>query len=401
MQAQIGKPLEGVRVLDLTQAYSGPFCTMNLADLGAEVIKIERPGAGDQTRTWGPFKNDFSAYFAYVNRNKKGITLDLSSEEGKEVFKKLLQNADVVCENFKVGTMEKLGFPYEAMKAINPSIIYASISGFGLEGEMAKRPCYDIIAQGMSGMMSVTGYPDAPPVKIGPSIGDNYSGAYLCMGILAALYKRTATGEGAHIDVAMIDTLFSVMENFVVKYTVAGETPMRAGNIDPGIAPFDSFRAKDAEFVMGCGTDKMFAKLCTAMGREDLLEDPRYATNGLRCDNYLPDLKAEIEQWSMTKTVAELEPIMVEAGIPFGPIQDIPTIAESDLIKGRHMLWSVEQPGMGAAIRIPGTPIKIHGQEDAPRKAAPQLGEDNVEIYRDVAGLSLEEIENLLKEQVI
>ena len=214
------KPLEGIRVLDLTQAYSGPFCTMNLADFGAEVIKIERPGTGDQTRTWGPFKNDYSAYFAYINRNKQGITLDLSTSEGKEVFFKLVEAADVVCENFRVGTMEKLGLGYEELKKINPRIIYGSISGFGLEGPLSKRPCYDIIAQGMSGMMSVTGYPENPPVKIGPSVGDNYSGAYLCMGILSALYNREKTGEGQRIDVAMVDTLFSIMENFVVKYTV-------------------------------------------------------------------------------------------------------------------------------------------------------------------------------------
>lgn len=395
------KPLEGIRVLDLTQAYSGPFCTMNLADLGAEVIKIERPGTGDQTRTWGPFQNDFSAYFAYVNRNKKGITLNLASEEGKQVFLELVQTADVVCENFRVGTMEKLGLGYETLKTVNPRIIYGSISGFGQEGPLSRRACYDIIAQGMSGMMSVTGYPDAPPVKIGPSVGDNYSGAYLCMGILAALYQRERTGQGRQIDVAMVDTLFSIMENFVVKYTVAGETPMRAGNIDPGIAPFDSFQAKDAQFVMGCGTDKMFASLCRAMGREDLLTDPRYETNAKRCENYLPDLKAAIEAWSTTKTVAELEEIIVPCGIPFGPILTIPQIAEHDLIRRRNMLWNVWQPGMEAEIRIPGCPMKLHGSPDAPAKAAPRLGEDNIPVYSAIAGLSVERISRLEEAGII
>lgn len=389
------KPLEGIRVLDLTQAYSGPFCTMNLADFGAEVIKIERPGTGDQTRTWGPFKNDYSAYFAYINRNKQGVTLDLSTTEGKDVFFKLVEAADVVCENFRVGTMEKLGLGYEELKKVNPRIIYGSISGFGLEGPLSKRPCYDIIAQGMSGMMSVTGYPENPPVKIGPSVGDNYSGAYLCMGILSALYNREKTGEGQRIDVAMVDTLFSIMENFVVKYTVTGETPMRAGNIDPGIAPFDSFQAKDAQFVMGCGTDKMFAALCQAMGREDLITDPRYDTNEKRCDNYLPGLKATIEEWSTTKTVAELEEIIVACGIPFGPIMDIPQIAEHDLIKRRNMLWTVNQPGMDSDIRIPGSPVKFHGLPDEPRKASPQLGEDNDSVYSRIAGLSVDKIEAL------
>ena len=395
------RPLEGIRVLDLTQAYSGPFCTMNLADLGAEVIKIERPVTGDQTRTWGPFKNDWSAYFAYVNRNKKGITLNLRADEGKKIFTELLKQADVVCENYKVGTMEKLGFSYETMKEINPRIIYGSISGFGLEGPLSRRPAYDIIAQGMSGMMTVTGYPDQPPVKLGPSIGDNYSGAYLCIGILSALYSREQTGEGCRIDVAMVDTLFSVMENYVVKYTVTGENPMRSGNIDPGIAPFDSFRAKDADFVMGCGTDKMFINLCEAMGNPELANDPRFDTNEKRCDNYLPDLKAEIEKWSMNKTVAELEEIIVPYGIPFGPINDVSTIAEDDLIARRNMLWEVDQPGMDERIRIPGCPVKIHGIADEPRKAAPELGEDNDSVYHDMLGMDDDKIEELSKSEII
>ena len=303
------RPLEGIRVLDLTQAYSGPFCTMNLADHGAEVIKIERPGSGDQTRGWGPMKNDYSGYYAYINRNKKGITLNLASDEGKQIFRELVKTADVVCENYKVGVLEKLGFSYDVLKEINPRIIYGSISGFGLEGPLASRPCYDIVAQAMSGMMSVTGFADGPPCKIGPSIGDNYSGAYLCMGILMALYEREKTGVGRRIDVAMVDTLFSVMENFVVEYTIAGKTPHRAGNQDPSIAPFDSFHAKDGEFVMGCGTDKMFAALCQAMGREDLINNPLYITNLARCEHYLDGLKPEIEAWTTTKTIAELEEI--------------------------------------------------------------------------------------------
>ena len=395
------KPLEGVRVLDLTQAYSGPFCTMNLADMGAEVIKIERPGAGDQTRTWGPFKNDWSAYFAYVNRNKKGVTLNMKEDEGKKVFADMLKEADVVVENYKVGTLAKLGFDYETMKGINPGIIYANISGFGLEGELSKRPAYDIVAQGMSGMMSVTGYPDQPPVKLGPSIGDNYSGAYLCMGILAALYKKQATGEGSRVDVSMVDTLFSVMENFVVKYTVAGEMPMRAGNIDPGIAPFDSFSAKDKDFVMGCGTDRMFTNLCEAIERPDLAEDPRFATNDLRCENYLPDLKGEIEKFTKTKTVAELEELIVPYGIPFGPINDIPTIADSELIASRNMLWTVDQPGMDAEIKIPGCPIKIHGLEDKAVKAAPVLGESNDEVYKGILGYDDAKLEELKANGII
>lgn len=374
------RPLEGIRVLDLTQAYSGPFCTMNLADHGAEVIKIETPEKGDQTRGWGPVENGYSGYYAYINRNKKGITLNLKSKEGKQIFTELLKTADVVCENYKVGVLERLGFSYEKMKEINPRIIYGSISGFGLTGDLAPRPAYDIVAQAMSGMMSVTGFSDGPPCKIGPSVGDNYTGAYLCMGVLMALYEREKTGVGRRIDVAMMDTLFSVMENFVVEYTIAGKVPHRAGNQDPSIAPFDSFRAKDGEFVMGCGTDKMYGALCDAMGRAELASDPRFLTNLVRCENY-EELKPMIEAWTTTKTVKELEEIISSLAIPFGEILNIPQAVEHPQTKERNMIWNVYQPGMERMIRIPGTPIKIHGEMDKPQKAAPLLGEDNVNIF--------------------
>jgi len=387
------RPLEGIRVLDLTQAYSGPFCTMNLADHGAEVIKIEVPEKGDQTRAWGPLENGYSGYYAYINRNKKGMTLNLKTEEGKQIFTELLKTADVVCENYKVGVMERLGFSYEKMKEINPRIIYGSISGFGLTGPLSARPAYDIVAQAMSGMMSVTGFHDGPPCKIGPSVGDNYSGAYLCMGILMALYKREQTGEGSRIDVSMMDTLFSVMENFVVEYTIQGKVPHRAGNQDPSIAPFDSFHAKDGDFVMGCGTDKMWAKLCVAMGREELIDDPLYSTNDARCRNYLPDLKKIVEDWSTTKTVAELEEIITGIAIPFGQINNIEDVSNHPQIKARNMLWNVYDPGMGAEITIPGTPIKMHGKPDEIQKAAPQLGEDTEAVLGSWLGYSKEDID--------
>ncbi len=385
------RPLEGIRVLDLTQAYSGPFCTFNLADHGAEVIKIELPGAGDQTRGWGPMKNDYSGYYSYVNRNKRGMTLNLKTDEGKEIFTRLLKTADVVCENYKVGVMERLGFSYEKMKEINPRIIYGSISGFGLTGPLANRPAYDIVAQAMSGMMSITGFPDSPPTKIGPSMGDNYSGAFLCIGILMALYKREKTGEGSRIDISMMDALFSVMENLVVDYTVTGEIPMRAGNADPSITPFDSFHAKDGDFVMGCGTDKMFVEFCDAIGKSYLYKDPRFDNNYHRSCNYLPDLKREIEEFTMTKTVAEMEELLVSLKIPVGRIQNIKEACEHPQLKERNMLWTVHQPGMDADFTMPGTPIKIHGEPDELIKPAPLLGEDNDAILGEL-GYTAEQI---------
>ena len=385
--------LEGIRVLDLTQAYSGPFCAMHLADQGAEVIKIE-PAQGEQSRFFTPLKNGGSAYYAYLNRNKKGMTLDLKNEEAKKVLWKLIETADVIIENFKVGKFEEMGFTYEKMKEVNPKIIYGSISGFGLDGPMAKRPCYDIVAQAISGMMSITGHIDSDCVKVGPSIADSFSGTYLSLGIMMALFNRERTGQGQRLDVAMIDTLFSIMENAVVTYTVEGTVPGRLGNMDPAVAPFDSFEAKDGEFVMGCGTKKMWESMCEMMGRPDLITNPKYATNEDRCANYLPDLKEEVNSWTRTKTIDELEELIVAAGIPFGHINDIGQITESDLIKRRNMLWEVYDPSIGENIKIPGCPIKVHGQEDKPSKAAPDLGEDNHAILTEL-GYSESEIKAL------
>lgn len=388
------RPLEGIRILDLTQAYSGPFCTMNLADHGAEVIKIEQPGMGDQSRTWGPMKNGESGFYAQLNRNKTGMTLDLKSEEGKEIFRKLLKTADVVCENFKVGVLEKLGFSYEVMKEINPRIIYGNITGFGINGVLAKRPCYDIVAQAMSGMMQSTGFEDGPPCKVGPAIADNYTGAFLALGIVMALYKREKTGEGCHIDVAMVDTMIHVLDHYIIGYTINGEKNIRSGNRDLSIAPFDAFQAKDGMFVLACGTDKMFERLCGLMERPDLLKDPRYKTNQDRCDHYIGELRPEVEGWSMTKTLDELEERIVGIGIPFGRIQDVEQVVKHPQTTARNMLWDVDQPGIGN-ITITGTPIKISYEEDKLIKAAPLLGEDNIRILKEL-GYSDEKIATLV-----
>lgn len=393
------KALDGVKVIDLTQAYSGPFCTMHMADHGAEIIKIERPGVGDQSRTWGPIKDGYSAYYAFLNRNKKSLSLDLRSEEGKEIFFRLVKDADVVCENFRVGTMEKLGVGYEEIKKVNPRIIYASISGFGLNGPLAKLPAYDIVAQAMSGLMSITGFADNPPTKVGPSVGDNYSGTYLALGICMALYKREKTGQGQRLDVAMVDTLFSILENAVVDYTVAGNVPSRNGNADPGIAPFDAFMAQDGMFVMGVGTNAMWKKLCDLMGRPDLFEDPRYLTNDDRCKNYLPDLKDDVQTYTLTKTKQELQEIMNDAGIPFGLIATVAEAAEHPQLKLREMLVEVDDPALGN-IKIPGIPIKMHDTPGVISKAAPLLGEDTDELL-NALGYSTQEIKAFRDRQVV
>ncbi|MDU2293716.1 MAG: CoA transferase [Clostridia bacterium] len=394
------KPLDGVMVLDLTQAYSGPFCTMHLADQGAEVIKVESP-RGDQSRTWGPLKNGYSAYYAYINRNKKGIVLDLKKDKGKKILWDLIKKADVMCENFRPGTLERLGFPYAEIEKVNPKLIYASISGYGLNGPLSNRPAYDIVTQAMSGMMSVTGYSNQPGVKVGPSIADNYSGTYLSLGICMALYQRERTGHGQKLDVAMLDTLFSIMENYVVMYTVGNEIPGRRGNIDSGIAPFDSYQAADGEFVLGCGTDKMWAILCKLMNKEELIENPLYRTNDDRCRNYEPNLKEIIEEWSKGKTVAELESILVEAGIPFGRINNIKQACTLKQIAARNMLWQVRDPGIGEIIEIPGTPIKMHGTVDNVSNPAPLMGQDTTAVLKKYLDLTDVELQCLLDEDIV
>lgn len=394
------KPLSGVRVLDLTHAYSGPFCTMHLADQGAEVIKIEVPGKGDQSRNWAPFKNGFSGYFAYINRNKYGITLDLKSEKGRELFKKLVAEADVVCENFRVGTMERLGLGYEVLKEINPGLIYASISGFGLEGPLAQRPCYDIIAQAMGGMMSMTGFGDQQ-TKVGPAIADNYSGTYLALGIAMALYQRSKTGMGRRLDVSMVDTIFSILEAGAVEYTINGHISGPEGNRDPGISPFDSFHAKDGSFVMACGTDGFWKSLCGLMKRLDLVDDPRFVTNAKRCENYLSELKSIISAWAVNYTVDEMEEMLVGAGIPFGRILTMDQVCAQDVLRDRNMLWTVKDTGIGEEIEIPGSPIKMHGCADMAMRSAPVVGEHTDSILRDVLGMDDAQITQLHNDHVV
>ncbi len=384
------KLLEGVRVLDLTQSYSGPFCCMHLADHGAEVIKIEPP-AGDQTRSWLPFVNDYSGYFAYFNRNKLGITLDLKTEAGKEALRRLIVEADVVVENFKVGTFERLGFTYESMKAIKPDIIYGQITGFGLSGPMSKRAAYDIVAQAESGMMSMNGYPDNDPVKVGPCIADSYSGTYLALAIMMALYNRERTNEGCHVDVAMLDSMFSVMEAYVLDYTLLGKVPTRPGNTGTAHAPWDMYKAKDGSFVLGCGTTKLWIIFGKAIGLDDMVDDPDYDTPTKRLGR-AAYIKERIEAATADITLAELEERLVPAGIPFGRINNLAEAAELEQIEVRNMMWEVFDPGMNSTLRMPGTPMKFSNEEDTITRAAPTLGQDNYKVLCDIAGFTKEEI---------
>ena len=391
------KPLEGLKVIDLTTALNGPFCTMILADYGAEVLKIE-PLGGEQCRTWGPLdeKSGESGFFNYVNRNKKGATLNLKTEKGLQMFYELVKDADILVENYRGGVTKKLKIDYETIRKINPNIIYSSGSGFGQYGPITHRPCYDIVAQAMGGMVNLTGFKDTDPVKVGPSVADHVAGIYLAVGTLLALHHRDVTGEGQHVDVAMFDTIFSLLENALVNYTVGGFISQRNGNVDPSIAPFDIFKCKDGFVALGVGNDKLFQTFCRTIGHEELLEDPRYTTNDLRCNNYVPDLQNVIIDWCKDYNKSEVEAIMDEAGIPCGPVLNVKEAIEHPHIQARDMMVHCEHPTagdqyfQGCVMKLSETP----GSVDFP---SPLLGQHNAEIF----GLTEEEVAQLKEEGVL
>ena len=391
------KPLEGLKVIDLTTALNGPFCTMILADYGADVLKIE-PLGGEQCRTWGPLdeKSGESGFFNYVNRNKKGATLNLKTEKGLQMFYELVKDADILVENYRGGVTKKLKIDYETIRKINPTIIYASGSGFGQYGPITHRPCYDIVAQAMGGMVNLTGFKETNPVKVGPSVADHVAGIYLAVGTLLALHHRDVTGEGQQVDVAMFDTIFSLLENALVNYTVGGFISQRNGNVDPSIAPFDIFDCKDGFVALGVGNDKLFQTFCRTIGHEELLEDPRYTTNDLRCQNYVPDLQSVIIDWCKDYTKSEVEAIMDEAGIPCGPVLDVKEAIEHPHIQARDMMVHCEHPTAGDQY-FQGCVMKLSETPGSVDFASPLLGQHNAEIF----GLTEEEVAQLKEEGVL
>ncbi len=391
------KALEGIKVVDLTSALNGPFCTMMMADYGAEVLKIE-PVFGDQMRTWGPIDEESgeSGFFCYVNRNKKGATLNLKTEKGKEMLWKLIKEADVLVENYKGGVTERLGIDYESVKKVNPNIIYASGSGFGQTSPLKHRPCYDIVAQAMGGMANLTGFPETIPTKVGPSIADHVAGIYLYVGVATALVHRERTGEGQLVDVSMIDTIFSLLENSLVKYTMGGYIPERNGNIDPSIAPFDIFECKDGFVAIGVGNDRLFDKFAKTIGHPELLEDPRFATNDLRCQNYQPDLQRVIGDWAKDYTKAEIEAIMDEAVIPCGPVLNVKEAIEHPHIQAREMMVHCDHPTAGD-LYFQGVVAKLSETPGVVETPSPLLGQHNCEIF----GITKEEEEQLKAEGVL
>lgn len=371
-------PLSHVKVVDLTRVLSGPFAAMILADMGASVIKIERPGTGDDSRAFGPFQKDESAYFMNINRNKKSICVDLKSEGGKEVFRRLVKDADVVLENFRPGTMNRMGLGYDELKKLNPRLIYASISGFGNTGPYSERAAYDIIVQAMSGLMSVTGEAGGTPVRVGVSVGDLVAALYGVIGILTALVHRDRTGEGQSVDVAMLDSQVSFLENAVARYFVNGENPKPIGNRHPSIVPFESFSSSDSSLVIAVGNDGLWRTFCDCLGKPDLARDPRFSSNRLRNENY-NHLKALLDAEFKTRTTAEWVAALDGAGIPCSPINTIREVVSHPQLAAREMFMELKHPKAGKTTVI-GVPVKLGSTPGSVRTPAPTLGQHGREI---------------------
>jgi CoA:oxalate CoA-transferase len=379
-------PLSGLLVVDLSRILAGPYCTFLLAELGARVVKVEPPGKGDDAREYGPFRGKKSTYFASVNRGKQSIALDLKAAADRRIFERLLAKADVLVENFRPGTMEKLGYGWETLHPRYPRLIYAAASGFGHTGPLSKTPAYDMVVQGLGGIMSITGHPGQPPVRIGTSIGDLGAGLYTAVAVNAALLHRERTGAATKVDVAMFDCQLALLENAVMRYTVTGEIPGPLGARHPSITPFEAFVTADGYIIIAAGNDGLFAKLCAALERPDLLKDPGFASNDLRNTNE-PRLKAEIESVLKRHATAHWVALLEAAGIPCGPINNVAAALQNPQVAARNMLVTVEDPAAGT-LRLAGNPLKLSGFEDPPTRApAPDLDGDRAAILQEL-GLS-------------
>ncbi len=377
-------PLSGVTVIDLTRVLAGPYSTMILAELGARVIKVETPGRGDDAREYGPFVNGKSAYFISVNRGKESIALDLKDDGDRATFEALLAGADVVAENFRPGTMEKLGYGWDNLKDRYPALIYAACSGFGHTGPHSKRPAYDMVVQAMGGIMSITGQPGQEPTRVGMSIGDIGAGLFTTIGIVTALYDRASTGRGRKLDVSMLDCQIALCENAVARYGATGTAPGPLGGRHPSITPFQTFRTLDGWMVVTAGNDVMFQRFCDILDRVDLKDDPRYASNNLRNENQA-SLEPEIESMLAARSTADWLALLDPAGIPASGINDIGTVMAHPQVEPRNMVVEVDDPTAGR-LKLAGNPIKLSGFDDPPARAtAPDVDRDRERILEELA----------------
>lgn len=395
----MARPLEGLRIIDLTRVLAGPFATMLLADMGADVIKVENPRGGDDSRAFGPYKNGISAYYMGLNRSKRSITLNLKSEEGRGLLKRLVKDADVIVENYKPGTMNKLGLGYEVLREINPAIIYAASSGFGQTGPYGGKAAYDLIVQGMSGFMSITGFDAEHPVKAGSSIADIFAGVFTAVGILSALEHRRKTGEGQMVDVAMLDCMIAVLENALATYDCTGKSPEPIGNNHRSISPFASFPASDGLINVCAGNDDLWRRFCETAGLDEYIEDERFKDNKSRVANFkelFPIIAGQTEK----RTVGEWMDALDAVKVPCGPILNLEQVVNDPQVVSREMIVDLPHPEAGS-LRVPGLPIKFSRTPAAISRHAPLLGEHNADIYGELLGIAATELERLQEEGVI
>ncbi len=391
------KPLEGIRVLDLTRILSGPYCTMILNDLGAEIIKVEMPFTGDDSRSYGPFidkKEEKSAYFTSINTEKKSLSLNLKQVEGQEVLSQLIQKSDVMVENYKPGTLSRLGFSEGKIKKLNPKIIFASVSGFGQQGPESGKAAYDGIIQAMSGLMSITGTDNGQCVRVGVSISDIIAGLYTAIGIMAALFRRDTQQIGTRLDIAMLDTSIAVLENAIARAQLENQSPSPIGTRHPSITPFESYRTKDSSIYIAAGNDKLFKSLADVLEHPELAEDIRFKTNQLRTKNHL-DLRLIINKALSSDTTTNWLEKLNNHNIPCAPVNNVKDLFEWDQVSERKMLIPLEGE---ADFKVAGNPIKFSGEADTiSRGAAPKLGEHNEKILKDILGYSNDKISHLYR----
>lgn len=396
--------LEGIRVLDFSRVLAGPTASMILADLGADVIKVEAPGRGDDTRQWGPpwfgeGNTRQSAYFVSVNRNKRSLTLNLKHPQGQAVARELAANSHIVLENFKVGQMTRFGLDFETLKQVNPALVYCSITGYGQTGPHHQNPGYDYIVQAMSGLMSITGPADGEPHKVGVAISDVIAGLFAANAIQAALYHSQQTGQGQHIDISLLDTQIAALVNIASNYLVSGVTPPRMGNLHPNIVPYQTFAAADGEFVLAVGNDRQFRLLCDILNRPDLADNERFSTNPARVthrDTLVPILADIFRQHPREHWINPL----LEKGIPAGPINDVATMLNSEHAQARALVQSAPMPD-GASVPFVGSPLKLSETPPQVRFAPPLLGQHTETILQSVLGYDTETIAHLRAEGAI
>ncbi|QJT82705.1 CaiB/BaiF CoA-transferase family protein [Kosakonia sp. MUSA4] len=393
------KPLSGVRVLDLSRVLAGPWCASLLNDLGAEVIKIEMPGSGDDSRAFTPHINGESSYFMQLNHGKKSVTLDLKSAQGLAILKDLVACSDVLVENFRPGVTQRLGIDYATLQAINPRLVYVSISGFGQQGSLAHKAAYDHIIQAIGGIMQVTGWANGEPTRVGDAIGDVVAGLYGSWAVLAALLQRGITGKGQHLDVSMLDTMVTLQMVSLTQWLGGQPSAGRLGNAHPISAPMDSYRAQDGHIVIAVANDKLFRQLAGAMGNPALVDDPRFASDPQRLAHQQP-LREEIERWLADKSVSDAQAVLDRAGVPASPVLRLDQILDSDYAQERELVKQTQHPRAGAISIVP-QPVKMSGAPGEPALIPPVLGEHTLSVLREVLGMDEATLAQLQTQGVI